>query len=98
MQRHATSERCLSADPQLTALLLAALADTPEGVSLARLCKQLGVRMSVLLRTLAWLGNASLDGQPGPGWIRLEDRGERQFAVLTEAGRGATMARAREQL
>ncbi|AKC78558.1 MULTISPECIES: hypothetical protein [Xanthomonas] len=88
----------MSADPQLTALLLAALADTPEGVSLARLCKQLGVRMSVLLRTLAWLGNASLDGQPGPGWIQLEDRGERQFAVLTEAGRGATMARAREQL
>ncbi|WP_186810803.1 hypothetical protein [Xanthomonas arboricola] len=88
----------MSADPQLTALLLAVLADTPEGVSLARLCKQLGVRMSVLLRTLAWLGNASLDGQPGPGWIQLEDRGERQFAVLTEAGRGATMARAREQL
>ncbi|QDS16415.1 hypothetical protein FPL04_12760 [Xanthomonas arboricola] len=98
MRRRATSERCLSADPQLTALLLAVLADTPEGVSLARLCKQLGVRMSVLLRTLAWLGNASLDGQPGPGWIQLEDRGERQFAVLTEAGRGATMARAREQL
>jgi len=43
----------LSADPQLTAQLLQALADTPEGVSLARLCKQLGVRMSVLLRTLA---------------------------------------------
>lgn len=98
MRRRATSERCLSADPQLTALLLAALADTPEGVSLARLCKQLGVRMSVLLRTLAWLGNASLDGQPGPGWIQVEDRSERQFAVLTEAGRGATMARAREQL
>lgn len=98
MRRRVTSERCLSADPQLTALLLAALADTPEGVSLARLCKQLGVRMSVLLRTLAWLGSASLDGQPGPGWIQVEDRGERQFAVLTEAGRGATMARAREQL
>ncbi|PPT72014.1 hypothetical protein XarbCFBP8150_05550 [Xanthomonas arboricola] len=97
MQRHATSERCLSADPQLTALLLAALADTPEGVSLARLCKQLGVRMSVLLRTLAWLGNASLDGQPGPGWIQLEDRGERQFAVLTHLGLAAHAQRAMTQ-
>jgi DNA-binding IclR family transcriptional regulator len=53
MPRRVISERCLSADPQLTAQLLQALADTPEGVSLARLCKQLGVRMSVLLRTLA---------------------------------------------
>ncbi|WP_161963617.1 hypothetical protein [Xanthomonas arboricola] len=76
----------MSADPQLTAQLLQALADTPEGVSLSRLCKQLGVRMSVLLRTLAWLGSANLDGQPGPGWIRVDERGERQFAVLTPAG------------
>ncbi|KQR10740.1 hypothetical protein [Xanthomonas sp. Leaf148] len=76
----------MSADPQLTAQLLQALADTPEGVSLSRLCKQLGVRMSVLLRTLAWLGSANLDGQPGPGWINVEERGDRQFAVLTPAG------------
>ncbi|MFC0154885.1 hypothetical protein ACFFJ4_15065 [Xanthomonas dyei] len=76
----------MSADPQLTAQLLQALADTPEGVSLSRLCKQLGVRMSVLLRTLAWLGSANLDGQPGPGWIHVEERGDRQFAVLTPAG------------
>lgn len=53
MPRRVISERCLSADPHLTAQLLQALADAPEGVSLARLCKQLGVRMSVLLRTLA---------------------------------------------
>lgn len=93
MRRRAISERCLSADPQLTAQLLTALADTPDGVSLARLCKQLGVRMSVLLRTLAWLGSASLDGQPGPGWIRVEDRNERQFAVLTSAGLAAHVQR-----
>ncbi len=86
MPRRVISERCLSADPQLTAQLLHALADAPEGVSLARLCKQLCVRMSVLLRTLAWLGSANLDGQPGPGWIRVEERSERQFAVLTLAG------------
>ena len=42
--------------------------------------------MSVLLRTLAWLGSANLDGQPGPGWIRVEERSDRQFAVLTPAG------------
>ncbi|AMU98914.1 hypothetical protein NY98_01490 [Xanthomonas citri pv. fuscans] len=76
----------MSADPQLTVQLLQVLADAPDGVSLARLCKHLGVRMSVLLRTLAWLGTANLDGQPGPGWVRVEDRGERQFAVLTSVG------------
>lgn len=76
----------MSADPQLTVQLLQVLADAPDGVSLARLCKHLGVRMSVLLRTLAWLGTANLDGQLGPGWVRVEDRGERQFAVLTSVG------------
>ncbi|USJ00084.1 hypothetical protein MUG10_19265 [Xanthomonas prunicola] len=76
----------MSADPQLTAQLLHVLADAPDGVLLARLCKHLGVRMSVLLRTLAWLGTANLDGQPGPDWVRVEDRGERQFALLTSAG------------
>ncbi|MGV7185297.1 hypothetical protein [Xanthomonas axonopodis] len=76
----------MSADPQLTVQLLHVLAAAPDGVSLARLCKHLGVRMSVLLRTLAWLGTANLDGQPGPDWVRVEDRGERQFAVLTSVG------------
>ncbi|KLD69781.1 hypothetical protein [Xanthomonas pisi] len=87
----------MSADPQLTAQLLQALADTPDGVSLARLCKQLGVRMSVLLRTLAWLGSANLDGQPGPGWIHVEERSERQFAVLTPVGLAAQAQRATVQ-
>ncbi|CCF69245.1 hypothetical protein [Xanthomonas citri] len=76
----------MSADLQLTVQLLHVLADAPDGVSLARLCKHLGVRMSVLLRTLAWLGTANLDGQPGPDWVRVEDRGERQCAVLTPVG------------
>ncbi|PPU86808.1 hypothetical protein XpopCFBP1817_18805 [Xanthomonas populi] len=91
MPRRAISGPCLSADPQLTAQLLTALADTPDGVSLARLCKQLGVRMSVLLRTLAWLGSANLDGQPGPCWIHVEERSERQFAVLTPTGHAALL-------
>ncbi|KGU51079.1 hypothetical protein NY99_21225 [Xanthomonas phaseoli pv. phaseoli] len=76
----------MSADLQLTVQLLHVLAAAPDGVSLARLCKHLGVRMSVLLRTLAWLGTANLDGQPGPDWVRVEDRGERQCAVLTPVG------------
>jgi hypothetical protein len=82
----------LSADPALTRALLDALAPEQEGVALARLCKRLGVRMSVLLRTLAWLGEATLDGRAGPGWIRVETRGEREVAVLTAAGR-AQLAR-----
>ncbi|MCW0370758.1 hypothetical protein NB688_001593 [Xanthomonas sacchari] len=82
----------LSADPLLTARLLHLLADAPEGMALARVCKRLDVRMSVLLRTLAWLGDAELAGQPGPGWVRVERRGEREIAVLAEAGRAAAQA------
>ncbi|QJD68009.1 hypothetical protein HG421_09980 [Xanthomonas campestris pv. badrii] len=87
----------MSADPQLTAQLLHALADAPEGVSLAKLCKQLGVRMSVLLRTLAWLGTANLDGESGPDWVRVEERGQRQFAVITAAGLAEHVQRATVQ-
>ncbi|APP74458.1 hypothetical protein BJD12_03390 [Xanthomonas vesicatoria ATCC 35937] len=97
MRRRAISGPCLSADPQLTAKLLHVLADAPEGVSLAKLCKQLGVRMSVLLRTLAWLGTANLDGEPGPDWVRVEERGERQFAVITAAGLDEHVQRATAQ-
>ncbi|SMQ94937.1 hypothetical protein [Xanthomonas fragariae] len=83
----------MSADPQLTAQLLRALVDAPGGVSLPRLCKELGVRMSVLLRTLAWLGAANLDGQLGLDWIRVEERCDRQFALLTPAGVAAHVQR-----
>ncbi|MCW0366157.1 hypothetical protein NB699_001140 [Xanthomonas sacchari] len=82
-----TSVWRLSADPLLTARLLRLLAEAPDGMALARVCKRLDVRMSVLLRTLAWLGDAELAGQPGPGWVRVERRGERELAVLTAAGR-----------
>lgn len=98
MQRRATSVPCLSADPQLTTQLLHALADAPGGVSLSKLCKQLGVRMSVLLRTLAWLGTANLDGASGPDWVRVEERGERQCAVITSAGLVEHAQRATAQL
>lgn len=67
--------------------VLAALAAEPGGVSLPRLCKRLGVRMSVLLRTLAWLGEDAIGGVPGPGWVRVVRDGERDLAILTDAGR-----------
>ncbi|MCC8538811.1 hypothetical protein ACDH70_22030 [Xanthomonas axonopodis pv. poinsettiicola] len=84
----------MSADPQLTTQLLHALADAPGGVSLSKLCKQLGVRMSVLLRTLAWLGEAPIGGCPGPGWVLLQRHGERELAVLSARGRAALMGKA----
>ncbi|SDY42313.1 hypothetical protein SAMN04487939_10276 [Lysobacter sp. yr284] len=71
----------------LTEPLLALLADAPQGLSLPRVCKRLGVRMSVLLRELAWIGEDAIGDAPGPGWVRVEARGETQVAVLTEPGR-----------
>ncbi len=74
--------------------MLAELAQHPGGVSLPRLCKRLGVRMSVLLRTLAWLGDDAIGGRPGPGWVAVEPEGARSIARLTERGQ-ATFAAAR---
>jgi len=87
----ATSTPPLSVDPALVAALLAELAAEPDGMSLPRLCKRLGVRMSVLLRTLAWIGEDSVGGIPGAGLVRVERRGEREIACLTDKGRAAGM-------
>ena len=76
-----------SRSPSTTEALLALLADEPNGVSLPRLCKRLGLRMSVLLRELAWLGEDAIGDTPGPGLVRVERRGERDVAMLTELGR-----------
>jgi hypothetical protein len=59
----------------------------PEGLSLPRLCKRLGLRMSVLLRELAWLGADPIGGTPGPDLVRVEQRGDLVIAMLTETGR-----------
>ena len=88
----ATSPPPLSADPALTAALLAELAVEPDGISLPRLCKRLDLRMSVLLRTLAWLGDASIGGHDGPGWIGTREDGPRTLALLTGAGHDALQA------
>ena len=45
--------------------------------------------MSVLMRELAWLGEESIGGRPGAGLVRVEERGERRFAILTGHARGA---------
>lgn len=71
----------------LTEPLLALLAEHPDGLSLPRVCKRLGVRMSVLLREVAWLGEEAIGDTSGPGWVRVEERGETRVAVLTERGR-----------
>ena len=76
-----------SPSPSEADAVLAALAGEPGGVSLPRLCKRLGLRMSVLLRALAWLGEDAIGGVPGPGWVHVVRDGERDVAILTDAGR-----------
>lgn len=79
----------MSADEALLLALLTELAAAPDGVSLPRLCKRLGVRMSVLLRTLAWLGDARFGDVQGPGWVHMIQDGARTLAQLTESGHAA---------
>lgn len=90
-----TSGSTSSTDTALLQALLAELAAAPEGVSLPRLCKRLRVRMSVLLRELAWLGEAPIGGVSGRGWVRTFESGERTLAQLTDAGIAAAADAAR---
>ncbi|BAV99018.1 conserved hypothetical protein [Lysobacter enzymogenes] len=76
----------------LTEPLLALLAEHPDGLSLPRVCKRLGVRMSVLLRELAWIGEEAIGDVAGPGWVRVEERGEVLAAAITERGRARLQA------
>ncbi|RZL36740.1 MAG: hypothetical protein EOP35_10320 [Rubrivivax sp.] len=58
----------------MQALLLQTLSElAPEGgpVALTRLAKRLDQRVSVLLRELTALSDASVGGVPGPGLVRL---------------------------
>ena len=71
---------------------LAALAELDvdgQGVALTRLAKRLDQRVSLLMREYTLLGELSIGGVAGPGWVRLEcaaDSG-RWTAHLTESGR-----------
>lgn len=77
----------MSIDAKLLHALLATLAAHPDGVSTARLCKRLGLRMSVLLRTLSWIGDEAIGDHRGPGWVRTGEDGARTLVFLTAEGR-----------
>lgn len=60
------------------------LAPGGEPVALTRLAKRLDERVSVLLRELTALSDASLGGVPGPGLVQLAcDDGGRWTVRLT---------------
>lgn len=77
----------MSADEALLQALLTELSAAPGGMSLPKLCKRLGIRMSVLMRTLAWLGDERIGDAQGAGWVRTVEDGARTLAQLTDAGR-----------
>ena len=69
--------------------ILRALADAPGegGMSLPRLGKRLGQGASVVMRQLTLMGDASIGGVRGPGWVRVVQQDDRGVAHLTDAGR-----------
>ncbi len=64
--------------------------DGGKGVSLPRLAKRTGLRVSVLLRLYTLMSDARVGDQVGPGWVQLkvDEDGGRWLARLTPAGRG----------
>ena len=85
-------------DEALLQALLTELSAAPDGMSLPRLCKRLGIRMSVLMRTLAYLGDGRIGDAQGPGWVRTVEQGERTFAHLTGSGRAVAASLADHNL
>lgn len=69
--------------------ILRALAEASAegGMSLPRLGKRLGQGASVVMRQLTLMGDATLGGVRGPGWVRVVQQDERWVAHLTDAGR-----------
>jgi len=62
------------------------LAPGGEPVALTRLAKRLDERVSVLLRELNGLTDASIGGVPGPGLVRLAcDEGGRWTVALVRS-------------
>ena len=63
--------------------------DAGNGVSLPRLAKRTGLRVSVLLRLYTLMSDARVGDEQGPGWVRLHvDEDGRWIARITPAGRG----------
>ncbi len=79
--------------PSSAEALLRLLADDGGAVSLPRLCKRLGLRMSVLMRMLALLGPTSIGDAPPLGFVAVIEDGERRLARITPAGRAWLAAR-----
>jgi len=73
----------------LAEALMRELAQAPNGgpVSLPRLGKRLGQGVSVLMRQLTLMGDATLGGVAGPGLVKVTQLDDRWVAALTEAGR-----------
>ena len=69
--------------------ILRALAEAPGegGMSLPRLGKRLGQGASVLMRQLTLMGDATLAGVRGPGWVRVVQMDDRWVAHLEAPGR-----------
>lgn len=67
--------------------LLHELAAHSEPVSMARLCKRLGVRMSSLLRCVSALNEDVIAGVAGLGLVQRVQSGERELLQLTTKGR-----------
>lgn len=67
--------------------IMQALAEESAPVSLPRLGKRLGLGASVVMRALTQMGDASLGGQPGPGWVQVQLQDTRWTVSLTAAGR-----------
>lgn len=91
-RRRQAHSRVTSLLPSSAEALLRELAAAGGEVSLPKLCKRLGLRMSVLMRLLAALGDAPIGDAPAPGYVRVRDDGERQFACLTAEGRARLAA------
>ena len=78
-------------DEPLACRILRALAQAPAhqaGMSLPRLGKRLGQSASVLVRELTYLGEATLAGQAGPGWVRVVQEEGRWVAHIKAEGDG----------
>ncbi|WP_394779451.1 hypothetical protein [Undibacterium sp.] len=73
----------------LSEALLRELAMHAEPVSAARLTKKLKVRMSSLLRCVAYLGDGQIGEQTGLNWVTMVEDGDRTLLALTADGREA---------
>lgn len=91
---HAADDGSAEAQARLALETLAEL-DAGNGVSLPRLAKRTGLRVSVLLRLYTLMSDARVGDEVGPGWVRLQvDEDGRWIARMTPAGRGEPEATA----